>query len=362
MGSLFRRANEKKWSIAWQDEHGRRRCKRASADKRVAAEELRQLEGRVERIRLGMPVADAAPQRAITAALADYRAELLTLGRTSHYVESAIATLGRLASACSWHDVADIAPDPFARALAELVQSGLALSSRNVYQTRMVAFAEWCIDRGLLERNPLERVAKAREPSDPSQRPRAKRAFTLAEFERLTSCPKIRARRRQLYRIAGLSGLRLGELGQLERQDFTLGQQPTWHLRAAITKARRRDEVPMLPECAAALAELCFGKGPTDRLFRNRSHQWTMRADLARAGVPLRDHAGRVTSFHSFRRFFCWLVGRTLPIQLVRVLMRHANIQTTVGLYLDLGMTDVAEAVRSLPPLFTAATGASAAG
>lgn len=362
MGSVFRREKERRYSIAWVDETGKRRTKRSSKDRRVALAELAQLEDRAERIRLGMPVADAMPSRAFADALDDYGAELLSLGCTPVYIRRVSGTIENLAAACKWSQVSDIAADPFARCLAGLVENGLALSSRNAYHGRVFAFTEFCIDRGWLIANPLARLDKAREPADPADRPRAKRPFTVAEFESLTTRATIRPRRRQLYRVAGLSGLRCGELEQLQRQDFTLGANPTWHLRPRVTKAKRRDEVPMLPECADALAPLCFGKGPTDRIFRNRAHQDTMQVDLGRCNIPLRDHAGRVVSFHSFRYFFCWLIGRTLPIQLVRALMRHASIKTTMDLYLQIGLTDVAEAVKTLPPLLPTATSASATG
>ena len=36
----------------------------------------------------------------------------------------------------------------------------------------------------------------------------------------------------------------------------------------------------------------------------------------------------------------------------VKQLMRHSNIQRTVNVYLDLGLTDIGAAVNALPSLF----------
>jgi hypothetical protein len=60
---------------------------------------------------------------------------------------------------------------------------------------------------------------------------------------------------------------------------------------------------------------------------------------------------GRHADFHSFRYTFCSLMGRILPIQKVKVLMRHSTITLTADLYLDLGIDDTAEGVWTLPRL-----------
>jgi hypothetical protein len=52
---------------------------------------------------------------------------------------------------------------------------------------------------------------------------------------------------------------------------------------------------------------------------------------------------------HSFRYTFCTMIGRILPIQKVKILMRHSAIKLTADLYTDLGLEDVGESVWSLP-------------
>jgi hypothetical protein len=74
--------------------------------------------------------------------------------------------------------------------------------------------------------------------------------------------------------------------------------------------------------------------------------------DLQEAGIERRDARGRHADFHSFRYTFCKTVGTVLPIQKVKLLMRHLTLGMTADLYADLEMEDVAEEVWDLPPLF----------
>lgn len=355
MGTAFKRTGEKRWSIAWLDETGRRRSKRSSKDRRVAQEELRQLEDRAERLRLGMPVEGQLERKLMADALTAYREELTALGRSPVYVSGLFRRLDPLIRATGWRHVDAITGPGLAEYLAKIAARGAAPMSRNQYRADVRAFCEFAISREWLAENPIVRVPRANvgQPGDPTHRPGSRRAFTMDEFERLTSCRRIPAWRRSLYRIACLSGLRAAELHALERQDFSLGHQPRWHLRAAITKSRRRDEVPMLPECAESLAGVCLDAGPRTRLFPKRPRPETVKIDMKRAGIVPIDHTGRKLSMHSCRFFFCWLVGRSLPLQTVRVLMRHSSITTTVSIYLSLGLADVTEQIRMLPPLLT---------
>ena len=75
--------------------------------------------------------------------------------------------------------------------------------------------------------------------------------------------------------------------------------------------------------------------------------------DLQRAGVARVDARGRHADFHSLRYTFCKTVGTALPIQKVKLLMRHLTLGMTADLYADLEMEDVAEEVWDLPPLFS---------
>lgn len=74
--------------------------------------------------------------------------------------------------------------------------------------------------------------------------------------------------------------------------------------------------------------------------------------DMAAANIARQDGRGRWADFHSFRYFFCTQMAAIYPIQKVKALMRHCSINQTADLYLDLGLTDVAEDCWFLEPLF----------
>jgi hypothetical protein len=129
----------------------------------------------------------------------------------------------------------------------------------------------------------------------------------------------------------------------------------------------------MLPECAAVLrplwealpspGSLVFGAGRGDekgRRGRPRNDTGpgvpkitSLYEDLHRAGIDRVDARGRHADFHSLRYTFCKTVGTALPIQKVKLLMRHLTLGMTADLYADLEMEDVAEEVWDLPPLFS---------
>jgi integrase len=355
MGTVFRRDGEKRYSIAWIDEHGKRRSKRSSADRQVANRELVQLEDRATRLRLGMPVEGGGQSPvAFAEAHAGFVAELRRLGRSASHLWHAERDLGAMAQSCGWRALRDITAAGFREHLDALAADQYAPRTLNHKLDTACRFCRWCVDQGWLATNPLAKLRRVSigTPGDVSRRPMSRRALSLDEFNRLTTCPEIQPWRRQLYLVAGTSGLRGNELRQITGEDFTLGARPRWHPRAVITKAKRADVVPMLPECAAALVELAAGKHPSATIFRGRPNAMTVRADFDRAKIPYRDTRGRMASFHSLRYFFCTVIGRSLPIQTVKQLMRHATIKLTIDLYTDLGLDDVAEQLTALPPLF----------
>jgi integrase len=175
-----------------------------------------------------------------------------------------------------------------------------------------------------------------------------------------------------VYEVAAYSGLRREELRRLQKCDLDpTGPRPRWHLCPEVSKNGLPWNLPMLPECAAVLRplwealpspeSLLFGAGLAGKGRRGRPRKDTgpgvpkitsLYEDLRRAGVERVDARGRHADFHSFRYTFCKTVGAVLPIQKVKLLMRHLTLGMTADLYADLEMEDVAEEVWDLPPLF----------
>jgi integrase len=299
-GTVF---TSKKWRINYKDEHGQLRTVAGFRYKRATQQFAEKLEHDCERLRAGLPVYEGSDPRPLRAAVDAYCDELTRRGRSASHVYNERGFMTRLADACNWKFLDQVRQPDLARFLADLQKAGKSPRTQNAYRDSAATFCKWCVRQRWLPENPLAEVPKAKIAG---RRPRRRRALTLEEFNALTSP---RSCRHLVYRVAGLSGLRHEELVLIERRDYTLGDSPQWHLREEITKGRRCDRVPMLPECATVLADLSKGLAPTDRIFRSVPISRTFNADLKRAQIPKRDDTGRQADFHSLRYFFCTLTG-----------------------------------------------------
>ncbi len=240
-----------------------------------------------------------------------------------------------------WYTTKDLNPRPFREWLVE--HNTESPRTRNAYLAAISGFCQWMKDNNFIPENPMRKIAKFRSVG---QRAHPRRAYTLEEFRKLCETK----RRGLTYLIAGLSGLRRTELTRLQKMDVNAGPNPTWHLRAEATKSKRREILPMMPEAADRIRQhLEALPDENSRVFKSIPCHRTLAKDLSEAGIKNKDNAGRYLDFHSLRYFFCTLLAKRLPIQTVAKLMRHRDIRTTCNLYLDLGLTDIAEATISLP-------------
>jgi integrase len=262
--------------------------------------------------------------------------------------------LTRLATDLAWSTPKDARAHALTEWLAARAIGGMAPRTQNHYATRVKAFLNFCVEQGWVAENPLARVKLAKVGQ--KGRRRLRRAYATDELQALFT--RVPEPRRAVYRVASLCGLRRKELKLLQKEDLTpIGPAPCWHMRPSIDKTGRGDRVPMLPDCADLLRPLWEAAKPGERIFPSGKGRAgiathvTLNADLAAAGIPKVDARGRHADFHSFRYTFCSMMGRVLPIQKVKVLMRHSTISLTADLYTDLGIDDVAEGVWMLPRL-----------
>ncbi len=347
MGGIWKPAGRKKYRIWYKGHNGRRQTAPGFRDKEASQAKLRDLERDEERRQAGLPVTDrTGTSQSLDLLVNRHIADLARRGASEGYYTSHRGRLVRLAVRAGWTKLGQLTHAALVDALASLCDAaGFADSTVENYRVSWKSFLEWCVDARLCDTNPCGRVkgSKNRQPRRP------KRAPSVAEWEELLRvCP---SGRRRVYLVAGLTGLRKSELARLERRDVDLENQRL-RLRPEANKGRRHDAVPLLPDVVPALTELCEGLGPLDRLFPELPTRTTTTADVKRAGIASPDLTGRHVTFHSLRYFFCTLLARTLPIQVVSLLMRHKDISTTCKTYLDLGLDDVAAEVLRLPPVF----------
>ena len=190
------------------------------------------------------------------------------------------------------------------------------------------------------------------------------RPITAEEFDRLlVAVPKVRPNDapawERLLRGLWLSGLRLEESLALSWDqeapfyaDLT-GRRPAFRIFAEAQKARRDEVLPMTPDLAQFLAETPQGERAgkvfnlTDQRFCRRLEPHRVGEIIVKigkkAGVVVNKADGKFASAHDLRRAFGtrW-AKRVMPAVLKR-LMRHASIQTTMAYYVDLDAADVAD-------------------
>jgi integrase len=149
-----------------------------------------------------------------------------------------------------------------------------------------------------------------------------------------------------------MTGLRRKELASLTPRSFVLdGNPPTLTVKATVSKHRKKDVLPLLPELVALLREWTSGMGRDAHLFPalDRKKTWLMvKKDLERIGIAYETPEG-IADFHAAGRHShvteLLRSGASLPE--ARELARHADVRTTMK-YTHIGMEDRARALGNL--------------
>jgi integrase len=196
-------------------------------------------------------------------------------------------------------------------------------------------------------------------------------------LERLEQVGRERA---LLYAVLCTTGLRKGELAALTVADVLLDQpQPVIELPGSEAKNGKRASLPLRADVAAELQAWIEAK--TEALYRPGAGVVALprpvgvvplfdvpsglirilNRDLQAAGIPKRDDRGRTVDVHAMRGTFGSLLAAagTSPIVL-KELMRHRRIETTLKHYVDPRLLDVAGAVSALPAIGFAGGAAAA--
>jgi integrase len=340
-----KRISYKAYRIWYVDGSGRRRTEKAYSDKAASRELLRRREVDAERRRAGLlPTQGSSPQMSCKDAWEAYAADLARRGKSPHWQKSARQVPAAVCKGTGWLTLGDICPAGMTAWLAARATTHAA-GTLNQYLRVCQCWLRFCVRQGWLAASPLDVVEGALVLAQP-RRTRPLHPDELLDLIASTGTHKT------LYAVAALSGLRRAELRRLERRDVDLSDpaRPLWRLRAEAVKSRRAEVVPMLPECATLLRAHLATRDACGRtrVFETVPGPHVVQADIARATI---DTSARSVGLHSLRKTFCCLLARVLPIQVVRLLMRHQSITITVKLYLELGLDDVAGQILQLPNL-----------
>jgi integrase len=189
------------------------------------------------------------------------------------------------------------------------------------------------------------RTAPERRPSKSKDRPGAK-----------PQRPEVKLtgpERAELYIVLLGTGLRVGELAKLRVRDIRLDTRvPGIDLPAKVGKNKKKNVfLPLRRDLVELLRPRVEGRKPTDPVFHVPSSLIArFNADCKRAGIPKRDDRDKTVDIHSFRKTFnTWLAGAGVAPQVAQELMRHEDIDLTMGAYTDTALFDLSDAVEQLP-------------
>src|SRR5260370_22492619 len=200
-------------------------------DKQVARERLKQIIVEEQREHVGLIAQKQereAAKRALTEHSADFIADRRSVGCDEKYVRELHRKLLRLIAECKWRQVRDVTANSFCvwRDKEAKTKSAKTL---NEYLHAVNGLMNWLQPRVGI--NPLRIVKKA---DLNGRQKRERRAFTPDELERLCG---VSARRGMVYRTAARTGIRRGELDEIERRDVHLETPlPFIVVRASISK------------------------------------------------------------------------------------------------------------------------------
>src|SRR6266550_9339399 len=247
---------------------------------------------------------------------------------------------------CKWREVRDVTAKSFCTWRDKEAERKSA-KTLNEYLHAINGLMNWLQPRVGI--NPLRFVQKAELNG---KNKREGRAFTAEELERLCS---VSGRRGFVYRIAARTGIRRGELNEIEQRDIHLeAPLPFIVVRASISKNHKQAMQPLTPDAVYALRELTHGdERPTDRVFKGLIPRMPrFRADLEAAGISYIDTKGEYADFHSLGKTFgTMLTLAGVPQRVVMELMRHSDMRLTALVYTDAGMLPIDDAISKLPML-----------
>ena len=318
-----------------------------TSDKQVALQRLQQIVQEKQQERAGIiPSREQVEmaQRPLIESIEDFIQTRVSNGRDEKYVKELRRKLIKLAAECVWSTAKDITADSFEKWRR---RQSLSAKTKNEYFHALTVFVKWMERREKIALNPVRHVQMV---VDTGKNKRERRAFTVAELRRLVA---VAGPRSVVYLTAAFTGIRRGELGQLEWRDFHLDVAgPFVNVRASISKNHKQAALPLTRDVAAALRQYRAPEAlPSGRVFAGIIPRMDrFRIDLAAAGILYVDAKREYADFHSLRKTFAtMLILAGVPHRVVMELMRHSDPRLTTKTYTDAGQLPIGAAIGSLP-------------
>ncbi len=229
--------------------------------------------------------------------------------------------------------------------------------TKNYYIKSLKQFGSWMVNDRRVSESPLQylqnisSVGTERHPRRSLDIDEARRLLetTQAAPERFGMTGYERA---LLYRLAIETGLRANELRNLTISSFDL-KACTIMAVAAYSKNRKEYTLPLKEDTATVLKGFFAGKMPGVKALRVPDKPVDMlRPDLEDAKIPYVDDAGRYADFHALRHTTgSFLVASGAHPKVVQSIMRHSDMNLTMGRYTHVFSGQESKAVAKLPDL-----------
>jgi integrase len=306
--------------------------------------------------------------RPIGELLTEYGDYLTSKGNTPLHVATSLSRCRSLIAATKVKTIGDLEGGRILKTLSEWRQrkaKSLSIETSNHYLVAVKSFSRWLFTQ---RRSPDDPLAGLKRMNADTDRRKVRRPLTPVELALLTDVAQISKRtfrgddwqltpadRTMLYLVAAYTGLRAQECASLTKASFDL-EAGTFTVEAKSAKNRRRTTLPLHPALADRL-RIWFATIKRESLFggswaiRRRAGMFLHR-DMAKAGIANADANGTTLDFHSLRyTFITGLAKAGVHPAKAQRLARHSTIALTMGVYTQLDVDDLRDAVSSLPAL-----------
>ena len=264
--------------------------------------------------------------------------------RDDQYLVGVRNRVVRLIADCGWKYAKDVKPEDYTRWVSG---SKLSPKTLNDFLVSIRTLLNWMTKQGRVGCNPL-RSLELLPANEDKRRPR--RALTDEELWRLVEAS---GERGLAYLVAVTTGLRLGEMREVEVRDIRLDDCPPKIVaRAATTKNRKEAPLPLHRDVAVKLRAYMAGREwePDEKVFEPHLRlRGQFKSDLRAAGIAPKNEEGRVVDFHSLRHTLCTnLHLLNVPLRVIMLIMRHSDRRLSDQTYTDTSRLPADETVQLL--------------
>lgn len=263
-------------------------------------------------------------------------------------------TLNRFKAFCRPERLSDVTTARVTAFVAELREKGVREATIARHLRCVKAFTRWAVKQGLLATPPTITMPKRVRGAKVMRG----RPITGEEFDRLALKARAEGPEWEFYvKCLWASGLRLAESLTLSWEDHPgaivvdlEGDYPMLRIPAEAEKAHRDRVLPIAPEFLELLQSVpeAQRRGRVFRVDHREGVVGKMVSSFGKAAGVVVDDSGKQRKFasaHDLRRSFGARWARKVMPTVLREMMRHSSLQTTMAYYVGADATETAKAL-----------------